>query len=558
MDIFDSSGKRIRLTDKHFVAEGGEGRIYAQKERVFKIYLEPQKVIAEDKLDELMVLDKSGIIRPQGSIYDTKGRRVGYSMMKVPDGTVGLARMFTNSYWQSAGITPGRIVELVKSMQETIAFIHKKGFLQVDGNEFNYMVSGDGKRPYFIDIDSYQTPSFPATAIMPSIRDYTQKGFSEETDWFSFAVVAFQLFTGIHPFKGRHPDFKKNDFEGRVKAGVSVFDSAVSFPSTVRDFSQIPQAYLEWFKALFVRGERAAPPSGDMKVVAKTVKRVIQDGAKVAVKQIASFDDVVRRFRTINGQQMVRAGNTLYVGKRGYDIPAGTSGVLLSDSGVPLFVVLDEERFTVTRGDSGERTVSTIEAESVYIANNIVYAVNDEDLMEVEIIEMGDRLVIGPGQVRKILPNATTAYSGVFVENALGKTYLLIPAGTGNMPVVAVPELDAYRIVEARHERGVVMLVVANEQGEYQQARIRFDSSYSAYDFEVRDVDEPMNFAVLDKGIIVSIPQDGRIEVVPAAPNSDSMRVIDDPSVKTFMRLVNDAGRLAFYSEKEVYWASLK
>ena len=266
MDIYNAKGMRMRIKDTDFLTEGGEGKLYALGERVVKLYHDPLKVIAADKLDRLARLDRPTIIRPLEFVFDQFGHRIGFVMRKV-NAAVALPRLFTTAYWNANGITVEKIAHLVKSMQETISFIHQHGCLQVDGNEFNYMTKADLSTAYFIDVDSYQAPGYPATVIMPSIRDYTQNGFNESTDWFSFAIVAFQLFSGIHPYKGRHPDFKSGDFKGRIKAGISVFHPEVTYPQSVRDFSLIPPSYLQWFQQVFA-GARTAPPTGQMPLAA--------------------------------------------------------------------------------------------------------------------------------------------------------------------------------------------------------------------------------------------------------------------------------------------------
>ena len=68
------------------------------------------------------------------------------------------------------------------------------------------------------------------------------------------------MFVGIHPYRGKHPDFKKNDIEGRMKDGVSIFNKKTTLPSAVRDFSNIPDSYRDWFEAIFEHGERMPPP----------------------------------------------------------------------------------------------------------------------------------------------------------------------------------------------------------------------------------------------------------------------------------------------------------
>ena len=64
---------------------------------------------------------------------------------------------------------------------------------------------------------------------MMSIRDplTPKNGFNKLTDWYSYAIVTFQMYIGIHPFKGIHPDYKPKDLELRMKDGASVFDKKV-------------------------------------------------------------------------------------------------------------------------------------------------------------------------------------------------------------------------------------------------------------------------------------------------------------------------------------------
>ena len=112
----------------------------------------------------------------------------------------------------------------------------------------------------FIDVDSYQTPGFKATALMDSVRDRHchNNQFTPDTDWFSFGIVSFQMFIGIHPYKGKHPDLA--DMDARMMQNISALNKAVSVPKVCYAFDVIPQAYLCWYKAVFEQGKRCAPP----------------------------------------------------------------------------------------------------------------------------------------------------------------------------------------------------------------------------------------------------------------------------------------------------------
>ncbi len=559
MIIYNSKGKKINISDNSFIAEGGEGRLYGYKGLVYKIYLDESKLIPSAKLDELSVLDHESIIKPSESIFNANNKRIGFSMKMVPN-AIALPRLFNSSYWNNHNITPASIALLVDKMQQTISYIHRLGFLQVDGNEFNYLVNQQLNKPYFIDVDSYQTASFPATAIMPSIRDYQQNEFNEGSDWFSFAIVAFQLFTGIHPFKGRHPDFKKGDFSARIKAGVSVFNKDVKYPSSVRDFSIIPANYLDWFKRLFEKNERISPPGNmsTMPFIAQTYK-VIQDSKKLSIQEIASYPDLIKAVETINGQRIARTAQQVFAGQQAYDIPPDTTGVIMGPDGKPLFITIKDGIMGIQNSNASQFISSGLAVDRVFIAQNIPYIIRDDDLIEINIIELANGITLAPGLSRKILPNATTAFDGFLYENVLGKAHIIIPLAAGNMPIIRVTELDQLKVIDGRYENGVIYMVIADDKGEYKQLRLRFNDEFNDYDVELRsDIENFLNFTTLQKNIIVSIPEDGRLEVSSSRPAQMSIRQVEDAQISSQMRLYNDRGNAAIISANKIYSINLR
>ena len=88
----------------------------------------------------------------------------------------------------------------------------------------NFLIDRDMQHVLFIDVDSYQTAGFPATAIMDSIRDRHSSTYSAGTDWFSFAILAFQMFVGVHPYRGKHATLavsgERSATDGRAGNGV--------------------------------------------------------------------------------------------------------------------------------------------------------------------------------------------------------------------------------------------------------------------------------------------------------------------------------------------------
>ena len=254
----------IRLSRSDFKAQGGEGAIYVKGQTAYKIYTDPQRAITQAKIQELSVLAQPRIIRPLELVLDAKNRPAGYSMRHVGK-SYALCQLFPKAFRQRNNLTPEMTWRLVRKLQEGVHHIHSRGVLLVDLNEMNFLVSDDFTELFFIDVDSYQTPSYPATVLMESVRDRHAHTFTTGSDWFSFAVVSFQMFAGIHPFKGTYaplqglPD-KEKKLDARMRANISVLRPEVSLPAACLPFSVIPTPYLDWYRAVFEQGQRLPPP----------------------------------------------------------------------------------------------------------------------------------------------------------------------------------------------------------------------------------------------------------------------------------------------------------
>jgi hypothetical protein len=83
--------------------------------------------------------------------------------------------------------------------------------------------------------------------MMASIRDWHTPKVGIETDRFALAVVTFQVYTGIHPYRGTLDGYKRTEMERRMKEKKSVFTTGVRLNQAVRDFSCIPSPLLAWY-----------------------------------------------------------------------------------------------------------------------------------------------------------------------------------------------------------------------------------------------------------------------------------------------------------------------
>lgn len=561
MTVFVRGKNKVRLSDEHdYVADGGEGRIYAQGDVVYKIYLDQTKMIPEAKIAELTQLDHPNIIRPKDVLLDKMNTLIGFTMDRVEG--LELCRLFNTIFLKSNNITPEMLLKLVENIQNTTQFIHDRGFLIVDGNELNYLVDHrDYTLPFFIDVNSYQTPGFPASAINIFFQDPHNPAFSRLTDWFTFAIVACKIFVGVHPYRGSHPDYRKGDVLQRMQDNVSIFNSETRLPVAVRDFSYIPTAYYEWFVKIFEKGERLPPPhiAGLLKVVQVTAELVRSTG-NFAIKLLRKYNNDILRHKTVHGKHIVLTKNALHINRDRYDFRQFHGEVLFSPKNLrPLITAIREEdgMLVISDMDGNLLDLQLKVSRSPLVIDNRIYAFHAGDLTEVAIHEINNRAIASVSNVWKIMPKSSVGFDGLIYQTVLGKSYLVIPYhkfGKSYCAIQAIPELDEYKIIDGKHDFRVCMLIAVKDHS-YHRIILRFDENYGKYDLRiVEDIDYPaINFVTLDNGIVVSLDEHAVLEVFSNKVSSSKVKRIDDPEVKQEMILSKDGMNVLFYTEDRLY-----
>lgn len=555
--------KSLKFTANDFVAKGGEGSIYRKGNLVYKIYENPKQMIPEAKIGELQRIQEPNVIKPLDIIIDKANQVVGFTMAWVTG--FALCKLFTNDFRDRNSVTDDMTIQLVENIKDTIQKIHAAKCLIVDGNEFNYLVNEkDFITPYFIDVNSWQTPSFPATAIMPSIRDWKTKGFSEVTDWFSFAIVAFQLFVGIHPFKGKFKGYKKNDFEKRVRDCVSVFHKGVKMPPSVRDFALIPTHYKDWFYGLFEKGQRTLPPAAPgargpvtMRVI------VVHDTNNFEIKEINSFSAEILFHTAIFGKQITKTKKYLHVDNRQYRVSPGTEILFTPKFLIPVLAKVENYKLELKSLD-GDLKYTPLSCEEMMIINNTIYAKHQDKLMELSFIEMNGNIIASVKKTWGVMPYSSEVYSGVVVQNVFGRNFLVIPLpsnhGNSECHVPLIAELDGYRIIDARHELRVCY-ITAHKDNKYYRFILKFDDKYKSYTCRIiEDIDSniPINFVVLDNGIVISITDDEVIEIFSNRYLKDDIKEIHDPDIDTTMKLTKDGVLTRFFKGDKLFSIKMK
>ena len=559
MEFFVKGKGKVKLDKRNFVGQGGEGAIYTSKGTAYKIYTDPTRMIPVAKIQELACLAKSTIINPQDILLDRKNRPVGYSMQYLGN-THPLCKLFTKSFRDREGITPDMILKLVRGFQTDVDFVHKKGVLIVDLNEMNFLVASDFGTVYFIDVDSYQTPHFPATAIMESIRDRHASRFSEVTDWFSFGVVSFELFVGIHPYKGKCKTCK--GFDARMIQNISVFNRAVKIPNVCQDFSVIPEVYRKWYKAVFEDGKRIAPPATlqEMVILVSAKIKHVTGNNNFDITRVFNLGSEVFGFVSDGGRNLILTSDGVHLGKKKIAPAPGKMVVgFTSRMSWPVGLDTDGKKAKVFDLRDGSELNLPLRADSVMSCDAGMFVKKGDKIVRVEFNEVGQKIVASASGVCGVLENATKLYEGVAVQDLLGAWYLCVMEPPKSCHQVKVDELKGYRIVDARYQNHVCM-VIGEKKGSYDKFVVRFDKDFHSYDVrKIEDITlEGPNFVVLQSGVCVHILEDGKLEVFSNQCGSKTVKLVEDDTVTSDMRLFTDGARVLFGLGNALYHMSMK
>ena len=250
-------GKEITLGQNNWVTSGGEADIYKIKNKAYKIFKDHKDRYLEDRLVFSNKWASLNVARLESIIRNKSGNPIG---IVVPwlDGEP-LLMAFNNNWRNDHRVDFPLTGEWTEQIRIIVDGVLKSGARMVDANEWNYIIQKGCI--WALDTDSWCIPGVHATAQMPSIKDLHYPVESIEADWFAAAVVTFQLWTGIHPYKGNIDGFKKGDISERMKKNISVLHADVRVPSVTRDWRNIPKGLLSWYIDVFEGGGRMPMPS---------------------------------------------------------------------------------------------------------------------------------------------------------------------------------------------------------------------------------------------------------------------------------------------------------
>ncbi len=549
--VLDGRGP-VTLHQGDYVATGGEGSIYRAHGFSVKLYTDTRKMRRDgmpEKVKLLAGLRHPFVMAPEGVVEDESGNPIGI-YMPFAEGDP-LPRIFTTAFRQREGFGDEDAKTLVDRMRETVQFAHGQSAIMVDANELNWITDRTGKKgpePRAIDVDSWAIGRFGATVVMLSIRDWHTSGFTKASDWFSWGVVTFQIFTGIHPYRGTLAGYQPSELERRMKANASVFASGVRLNHVVRDFGKIPKPLRDWYEATFQKGERVQPPSpfdaGTQALTPAVIHRTVTSamGSLIFDKIFESVGDPALRIWPC-GAVLLTSGAVFdlkfkrqiaTVTSREAEVVKVPDGWLVADwvSGALAFSFVDERTRVaqpLTFGLVGHKLVRY---------ENRLFLVSGNELVELTLMNVGRPLLtIGP-RTQVLTPQATKWFDGVGIQEAFGAKFLVLPFGDKACTIVRVKELDDIVPVSAKAGSRFVAVVGLDRSRGYRKIELSFSADYRKYTVWQNGTDNAeLNVAILPKGVCAIITDDGELNIF--VPSNGKLHKVNDRQITTDMQLAN-------------------
>lgn len=482
-------GNKIYLKDIDYKASGGQGSLYLKNGILYKIYHDITTLIPEQKIYELQELSPiNNIIIPQNSIYNISSERIGFTLEYVNNAEY-LCKLFTMSFKNRNSLTIKNIADVVDNMRDTLIKIHERNIIVGDYNEMNFLIDTKFEKVFHIDTDSWQTKSYKCNAIMHSVRDRTLPlgEFKESSDWFSWAVITFQLYIGLHPYKGRH----QYDFEKRMDNNISVFNKEVKIPKNI-DFNFIPKNHLDYYKNVFINKDRSVPPKSQGASNIQIIRKVfIDDEADIKANLLFEYDSDILDVIYRNNARYVLTKKSIYENNKIIDINNSISKLIFS---------------------SDETIIKDIGYKDYIATNNILYHITENGLAQVTYEKIGKIIPIEK-YVSTLNYNSSQLFDGVVLQDIFGKYTATIPYKLDKCINIKITELSNSRIIDAKYQHGW-LFIVYNKNNLNKCLIIKFNKDYSYKSSIIENIDFlNLNILVKTNGVVIFNTEDCKLEL---------------------------------------------
>jgi len=312
---------------------------------------------------------------------------------------------------------------------------------------------------------------------------------------------------------------------------------------------------LEWFKAIFVNGERTPPPFADATIPFVIPAIAISNTNTFIVSEVAKYDSKISFRCNYFGVEYIITLKNIYADKRIiYNNLLSHRGkmLVLSDNGNPIIVFIGPH---VNFFALDNKIIGSIASSgAAFVRNNAVYVVNSGHLIENTFKTIKNKIIHQAKNVQNITNIAFQVCDGLIIQDLLGRKYISIPYALNKCLNKYIPQLDNYRIIDAKSEKNVTV-IIGERGGVYNRFILVFDSNFLYFNVrEVKDINyDAINFTVLETGLCVLLSNADEVELF---KSNQSLKTINSPPFDSTMKLFDRNGKVFFINNDTVFSVS--
>jgi hypothetical protein len=241
----------------------------------------------------------------------------------------------------------------------------------------------------------------------------------------------------------------------------------------------------------------------------------------------------------------------IYAGKKEIGkVTANKTLICNANDGTPIVAGATDGQVTFLDMTS-DKPVGTINSKDMFARNGVIYTITNEKMAENSFTAFGNRIIHACKELENVSVASAKMYDGCIIQDLLGKKYLTIPYKIGSSFSKHIPQLDGYRIVDAKSDK-TVTVVLAEKKGVYDRFVIVFDKKFTQCDVRKTD-DVPydtINFAVLDNGLCILLASDTEIELFSTATQFE---VLTNPPFDATMKLFTTTDGFFFINGNSIH-----
>lgn len=505
MNVYLDGGRCVRLGTADLIGQGGEGAVYASGPHAYKIYHDPARAVPAAKIRELAAIGDPRVVVPSDLLHDDQKKVIGYRMSLASGKTI--CEVMTRAYRTRRRLGQDAYHKVVEDLRAAVSRVHGAGIVLVDMNDLNVLVDGDSVR--IIDLDSAQTPSHNARALQALVRDPLATGprYDAGCDWYAFAILAFELFCGAHPFRGTHPGAAT--LAERMRLGLSLLDPVARMSPAAYPVAGIPQSYRGWLEAVLSNKCRDAPSSGmQFAAVLPPAAPVPQPGqAALHAQVLLQLPGQVLRVWGV-GEHLVCLLEDGRVFLDGLDarlaLPRGAHMVAGASRHGPdrAYAAYVESGMLVVHDlSAGAPVPCSMGADEVATVGDMILYRQQDAIYELVPVAGARSASVGARRVGNCMPRSTRLGDGAALQVQLKTLVLSLFTESGQTREVPLPELQGYRPLGAWGAGTVAAIRAAKGQRvDRVVVRVNPDGSHSIQVEENRPDD--LDLALTSSGVV--------------------------------------------------------